>query len=70
LSNDTSNSLAIRTLALGATAQLREVIKTADRETARPIYDELIRIANTLAWKHDFRLQRKKQEDHLCQIPK
>jgi len=52
--SDAANNLVVTAIAKGATAQLREVIEHADRETARPIYDELLRLAYKLAWKHEF----------------
>jgi hypothetical protein len=51
---DNQNNLVIRTLANGATAQLRSIIDVADREEARRLYDELRRIASLLARKHQF----------------
>jgi len=59
--DDSANNLVVRTLAKGATAQLREVLEHADRDTARPIYQELLRIAHHLACKHDFALRGKKE---------
>lgn len=48
-------NLVHRTLAKGATAQLREIAETCqDRETARVIYTELRRIALKLAYQYDF----------------
>lgn len=48
------SQLVVRTIANGATAQLRSVVDTADREEARRIHAELKRIACQLAMKHDF----------------
>lgn len=51
---DTQN-LIVSTLAKGATAQLREVIKVCDdRDTARTIHAELMRLAHELSRKHGF----------------
>ena len=58
MSTDVSNNLVIKTIANGATAQLRTVLEHADRETAQPIYRELLRLAHQLAHKHDFQLGR------------
>jgi predicted Zn-ribbon and HTH transcriptional regulator len=58
--HEDQNNLVVRTLANGATAQLRSVIEVADREEARRIYDELRRIAAHLARKHNFSLAREK----------
>jgi hypothetical protein len=53
--SDIAQNLVVTTLAKGATAQLREVIKVCDdRETARMIHAELMRLANDLARKHNF----------------
>lgn len=52
---DSTQNLIVTTLAKGATAQLREVIKVCDdRETARMIHAELMRLANDLARNHGF----------------
>jgi len=53
MTNDTQK-LVIKTLAKGATAQLREIVPLADRDTARPIYDELLRLSAQIARKHGF----------------
>jgi chaperonin GroEL (HSP60 family) len=52
--SDASQQLVIRTLANGATAQLRTIIEEADRDEARRIHSELIRIAAQLREKHGF----------------
>lgn len=44
----------INSIAAGATAQLRTVLNEADREDARRIYDELMRMAAVLGRKHGF----------------
>ena len=59
--SEAANNLVITTMAKGAMAQLREVTEHADRETARPIYDEMMRIAYKLAYKHEFAKVRQKQ---------
>lgn len=51
---DGSNKLVVRTLANGATAQLRSIIDDADYDEARRIHAELTRIAAQLAQKHKF----------------
>ena len=47
-------NLTVRTLANGATAQLRSLVEFADREEARRLHAELLRLAKQLAAKHDF----------------
>ena len=44
----------IRSIACGATAQLREIVKIADRYEARRLYTEMLRISAQLARKHEF----------------
>ena len=48
------SQIAVRTLANGATAQLRNLAEVADREEARRISAELKRIAAGLDEKHRF----------------
>jgi hypothetical protein len=54
-------SLVVRTLANGATAQLRSVIDFANREEARRIHAELLRLAHQLAQKHEFGVKKAKE---------
>lgn len=54
LMSELSTKLVVRTLANGATAQLRSIIDDADREEARRIYNELKRIAEDLRVRHKF----------------
>jgi hypothetical protein len=56
-----ANKLVVTSIAKGATAQLREVLEHADRDTVRPIYQELVRIAHHLACKHEFVVRGKKE---------
>jgi len=63
--SDEATNLTCTIAARGATAQLREVIEHADRETVRPIYDELLRMVHKLAWKHDFQLKRQKAGERV-----
>lgn len=60
--SDEPHNVAVRTLADGATAQLRNLAKHADREEARRMHAELIRIAAELARKYEFGSVRQKQE--------
>lgn len=55
------HQLVIRTIANGATAQLRVIVEVADREEGRRIHAELLRIATELARKHDFRRERQEK---------
>jgi hypothetical protein len=57
---DSPQNLVIKTLAKGATAELREIVENCDdRETARPIYTELLRLAHKLSHKFEFQLTKK-----------
>jgi hypothetical protein len=49
-----SEQLVVRSIANGATAQLRSVLDVADREEARRIYSELHRMSKLLQDKHGF----------------
>lgn len=51
---ESPNNLVITTLAKGATAQLRELVEHADKDSALPIYRELKRLAAQMARKHGF----------------
>ena len=54
--------MVIRAIADGATAQLRSVVDDCDdRDTARRIHAELIRIASQLAQRHGFVARRTTQ---------
>lgn len=53
------HQLVIRTIANGATAQLRVIVDVADRAEARRLHAELMRIATQIAVKHDFNREQK-----------
>lgn len=50
------SQLAVKTLASGATAQLRELVEVADYENGRRMHAELLRIAAKIAAKHGFKV--------------
>lgn len=56
-----SEQSLVRSIACGATAQLRELVDVADRHESRRFYAEMLRIAASLAVKHgfDFAMDRK-----------
>lgn len=67
-----AQQLIIRTLANGATAQLRSLVDSADKDEARRIRDELLRIAASLGRRHNFTvLSRKRAQppkgEYICQ---
>jgi hypothetical protein len=65
---EASHNLMTRTLANGATAQIRELAEFAKGEEARRLYTELMRIARKLADKHDYDFtgDRRKTEAFRC----
>lgn len=57
ISMDTKN---VSSLAKGATAQLREIADKADREVARQLHAELVKLAKFLGHKYGFRISKPK----------
>lgn len=58
---DSVQNLVVKTLAKGNTAQLSLLVKEChDRDVAREIYTELLRIANELSRKYNFAITRDK----------
>lgn len=47
----------LKIIARSSLAQVREVIEVCDRETARDIYREVLKLAQKMAQKHEFNIQ-------------
>lgn len=62
MTDSTAINLLAKSVAKGALVQIQGVKELADRETARSIHAELVRLAHEFSRKHGFQMPVKRKE--------